>query len=81
MTALNADYKMVSPKLINLEEFPVKNAKQLPTFIKMVLPKLNNSEKPSIKDAEQLPTLNRMVLPDLLASNTIRTLKQYLKYN
>ena len=47
----------------------------------MVFPKLKDSEEPFIKDAEQLLTSSKMVLLDLLASNTIRTSRQYLKYN
>ena len=72
---------MVSPKLNNLEEPFIKNAEQLLTFIKMVSPKLKDLEEPPIKDTKQLPTPSKMVLPDLLALNTTRTLRQYLKYN
>ena len=72
---------MVSLKLNNLKEPSIKNAKQLPTFIKMVSPKLKNSEEPPVKDTKQLPIFSKIVLLDLLILNTIRTLKQYFKYN
>ena len=49
--------------------------------IKVVSPKLNNLEEPPIKDAKQLLTSSRIVPLDLLALNTIRTLRQYLRYN
>ena len=73
--------KTVSPKLNNLEEPPTEDAEQLPIFIKMVSPKLKDSEEPPVKNTEQLPTPSRMVLPDLLASNTTRTSRWYLRYN
>ena len=41
----------------------------------MVSPKLKDLEEPSVKNTEQLLTPSKMVLLNLLALNTIRTLR------
>jgi hypothetical protein len=65
------------------DQTTASNADQITT------PKSNDLVELPIKDAEQLLILRRTVLPtpsrmvplDLLASNTIRTLRRYPGYN
>ena len=66
---------MVSPKLNNLEELFTEDAEQLLISIKIVSSKLKDLEEPPVKNAKQLLTFSKMVFPDLLALNTIRTLR------